>query len=127
MKRVTGIGGVFFKAQDAPALRAWYQRHLGIDVQEWGAAFPWTDGEGMPVAGTTAWCIDPAQSDHFAPSTATFMVNYRVEDLQALVKALREEGCNVLGEIVDSEYGLFAWVIDQEGNKVELWQPPAGQ
>jgi len=127
MKRVTGIGGIFFKAQDAPALRAWYQRHLGIDVQEWGAAFPWTDGEGKPVAGTTAWCIDGAQSDHFAPSTAAFMVNYRVEDLQALVKVLREEGCNVLEEIVDSEYGQFAWVIDPEGNKVELWQPPAGQ
>ena len=128
MKRVTGIGGIFFKAQDAPALHAWYKRHLGIDVQEWGgAAFPWTDGKGKPVAGTTAWCIDSAQSDHFAPSTATFMVNYRVEDLHALVKALREEGCNVLEEIVDSEYGLFAWVIDPEGNKVELWQPPAGQ
>lgn len=128
MKRVTGIGGIFFKAQDAPALQAWYKRHLGIDVQEWGgAAFNWTDGEGKPVSGTTAWCIDPAQSDHFAPGTATFMVNYRVEDLQALVKALREEGCNVLGEIVDSEYGQFAWVLDLEGNKVELWQPPAGQ
>jgi predicted enzyme related to lactoylglutathione lyase len=128
MKRVTGIGGIFFKAQDAPALRAWYKRHLGVDVQEWGgAAFSWTDGEGKPVAGTTAWCIDPTESDHFAPSTATFMVNYRVEDLRALVDALREEGCNVHGEIVDSEYGLFAWVIDPEGNKVELWQPPAGQ
>ena len=80
-----------------------------------------------PVAGTTAWCIDAAESDHYAPSAATFMVNYRVEDLDALVKALREEGCNVLGEIVDSEYGLFAWVLDPEGNKVELWQPPAGQ
>src|SRR5207237_860906 len=90
MKRVTGIGGIFFKAKDAPALRAWYKRHLGIDVQEWGgAAFTWTDGEGRPVAGTTAWLITAAQSDQFAPSTATFMVNYRVEDLHALVKILR--------------------------------------
>ena len=128
MKRVTGIGGIFFKAKDAPALQAWYKRHLGIDVQEWGGtAFTWTDGEGKPVAGTTIWSIGSAQGDHFAPSTATFMVNYRVEDLYALVKVLREEGCNVLDKIDDSEYGKFAWVIDPEGNKVELWQPPAGQ
>ena len=71
MKRVTGIGGIFFKAKDAPALQAWYKRHLGIDVQEWGgAAFDWTDDDGKPVAGTTAWSIDPAHSDHFAPSNA---------------------------------------------------------
>jgi predicted enzyme related to lactoylglutathione lyase len=128
MKRVTGIGGIFFKAKDAPALQAWYKRHLGIDVQEWGgAAFTWTDGEGKPVAGTTIWSIGSAQGDQFAPSTATFMVNYRVEDLHALVKVLREEGCNVLEKIDESEYGKFAWVIDPEGNKVELWQPPAGQ
>ena len=128
MKRVTGIGGIFFKAQDAPALQAWYKRHLGIDVQEWGGtAFTWTDGEGEPFAGTTVWSIGSAQDDRFAPSTAAFMVNYRVEDLHALVRVLREEGCNVLEKIDDSEYGKFAWVIDPEGNKVELWQPPAGQ
>src|SRR5512144_198343 len=97
MKRVTGIGGIFFKAKDAPALQAWYKRHLGIDVQEWGgAAFTWTDGDGKPVAGTTAWLIDAAESDHYAPSTAAFMVNYRVEDLLGLVNVLRAEGCNVL-------------------------------
>jgi predicted enzyme related to lactoylglutathione lyase len=128
MKRVTGIGGIFFKAKDAPALQAWYKRHLGIDVQEWGGtAFTWTDGEGRPVAGTTVWSIGSAQGAHFAPSTATFMVNYRVEDLYGLVRVLREEGCNVLEKIDDSEYGKFAWVLDPEGNKVELWQPPAGQ
>jgi len=128
VKRVTGIGGIFFKATDAVALQAWYKRHLGIDVQAWGgAAFDWTNGDGQPRAGTTTWCIAPAQSDQFAPSTATFMVNYRVEDLHALIKVLREEGCNVLEKIDDSEYGKFAWVIDPEGNKVELWQPPAGQ
>src|SRR5882724_7178188 len=104
MKRVTGIGGIFFKAQDAPALQAWYKRHLGIDVQSWGgAAFEWTDGDGKPVAGTTAWSIASEQSKQFAPSTAPFMVNYRVEDLQALVNALREEGCNVLEKMDDSE------------------------
>jgi predicted enzyme related to lactoylglutathione lyase len=128
MKRVTGIGGIFFKAKDAAALQAWYKRHLGIDVQPWGgAAFTWTDDEGKPVAGTTAWSIESPESDHFAPSTASFMVNYRVEDLHALVKLLREEGCNVLEKIDDSEYGKFAWVIDPEGNKVELWEAPAGE
>lgn len=128
MKRVTGIGGIFFQARDAPALRAWYQRHLGVDVQEWGgAAFTWTDEKGQPVAGTTIWSVSPSDDQHFVPGTASFMINYRVEDLRALVKVLREEGCNVHEKIDDSEYGLFGWVIDPEGNKVELWQPPAGQ
>ena len=128
MRRVTGIGGVFFNARDPVALRAWYKRHLGIDVQAWGgAAFDWTDAEGKPVAGTTAWSINPEDSDQFAPSSASFMVNYRVEDLHALVKVLKEEGCNVLEKIDESEYGKFAWVMDPEGNKVELWQPLQGQ
>jgi len=128
MKRVTGIGGIFFKGKDPKALQAWYQRHLGVDVQPWGGAvFSWTDGDGKPVAGSTAWNIAAAQSDQFAPSTATFMVNYRVADLHALVKVLRAEGCNVLEKIDDSEYGKFGWVIDPEGNKVELWQPLDGQ
>jgi predicted enzyme related to lactoylglutathione lyase len=128
MKRVTGIGGIFFKAKDAKALQAWYKQHLGIDVQAWGgASFDWTDAEGKPVGGTTAWLINSQESEHFAPSTAPFMVNYRVEDLLGLVKVLKEEGCNVLEKIDDSEYGKFAWVIDPEGNKIELWQPVAGQ
>jgi predicted enzyme related to lactoylglutathione lyase len=128
MKRVTGIGGIFFKAKDAPALRAWYKQHLGIDVQVWGgAAFDWTDSDGKPVAGTTAWSIHSAESDQFSPSTAPFMVNYRVADLHALVAALRQEGCTVLEKMDESEYGKFGWVMDPEGNKVELWEPPAGQ
>ena len=128
MKRVTGVGGIFFKAKDAPALQAWYKRHLGIDVQPWGgAAFDWTDSTGKPTGGTTAWSIAPEASGQFAPSKASFMVNYRVEDLHALITALKEEGCNVLDNIDDSDYGKFGWVIDPEGNKIELWQPPAGQ
>lgn len=127
MKRVTGIGGVFFKAKDARALRAWYQKHLGIDVQVWGgAAFDWQDAEGHPVTGTTAWCIHTLESDHFAPSAASFMVNYRVADLRALVKVLKDEGCSVIDGTEDSEFGKFAWVIDPEGNKVELWEPASG-
>jgi len=128
MRRVTGIGGIFFKAKDPDALRAWYKAHLGIDVQEWGGtAFPWADEAGNAVKGTTVWSIGAADGDYFAPSTAPFMVNYRVADLAALLAALRAEGCNVLEKTDDSEYGKFGWVIDPEGNKVELWQPPEGQ
>lgn len=128
MRRVTGIGGIFFQAKDAQSLRDWYKRHLGIDVQAWGgAAFNWTDADGKPFAGTTIWSIGPQASDHFAPSSARFMVNYRVEDLHALVSVLKNEGCNVLEKIDESDFGKFAWVIDPEGNKIELWQPPQGQ
>jgi predicted enzyme related to lactoylglutathione lyase len=127
VRRVTGIGGIFFKAKDAPALQAWYREHLGIDVQPWGgAAFDWTDADGKPTGGTTAWNIASAESKQFAPSTSSFMVNYRVEDLRGLVAALRAEGCEVIGDVDESEYGLFGWVMDPEGNKVELWQPPVG-
>ena len=127
MKRVTGIGGVFFKAKDAPALHAWYEQHLGIDVQPWGgASFDWTDANGKPTGGTTAWLIAPESSEQFAPSTAPFMVNYRVHDLHALIAALKSEGCTVLDTIDESDFGKFGWVIDPEGNKVELWEPPVG-
>jgi len=126
MKRVTGIGGVFFKAKDPAALGAWYKTHLGIDVQDWGgAAFTWADSDGKPVGGMTAWSV--GDGANFAPSKASFMVNYRVEDLAALLEALRAEGCDILETTDDPEYGQFAWIMDPEGNKVELWQPPADQ
>ena len=129
MKRVTGIGGIFFKAKDAPALQGWYKRHLGIDVQEWGGtAFTWADSDGKPTGGTTVWSINTENTEQFAPSKAPFMINYRVEDLDSVISALKTEGCNVLDKMDDSdEFGKFAWVIDPEGNKVELWQPPVGQ
>ncbi|BDU74447.1 VOC family protein [Mesoterricola silvestris] len=128
MGRVTGIGGIFFKAKDPAALCAWYRKHLGIDVQAWGgAAFRWADAEGKPTGGTTAWSISGEGSDAFAPSRAPFMINYRVEGLQGLLAALRAEGCEVLEKVEASEYGTFGWVLDPEGNKVELWEPPAGQ
>jgi predicted enzyme related to lactoylglutathione lyase len=128
MKRVTGIGGIFFQARDPAALQAWYKTHLGIDVQAWGgAAFTWADDAGKPVNGTTVWSVGATGSDQFAPSTSSFMVNYRVDDLASLLRALREEGCNVLEKTDDSGYGKFGWVMDPEGNKVELWQPPDGQ
>ncbi|MGA9531976.1 MAG: VOC family protein [Anaerolineales bacterium] len=128
MKRVTGIGGIFFHAKDPAALGAWYKTHLGIDVQDWGgAAFDWADANGTPIKGTTAWYVESADGDHFAPSKSSFMINYRVDDLDALLEALRAEGCNVLEKTDDTEYGKFGWVIDPEGNKVELWQPLPGQ
>jgi predicted enzyme related to lactoylglutathione lyase len=128
MKRVTGIGGIFFHATDPAMLRAWYKKHLGIDVQDWGgAAFSWVDAEGKPAKGTTIWSIDAAASDHFAPGKSSFMINYRVENLADVLQALRDEGCDVLDRTDDSGYGKFGWVIDPEGNKVELWQPPPGQ
>jgi len=128
MKRVTGIGGIFFSAKDPAALREWYRKHLGIDVQVWGgAAFTWADAAGAPMKGTTIWSIGAAEGGPYAPSTAPFMVNYRVDDLAALLQALRDEGCEVLEKTDDSEYGKFGWVMDPEGHKVELWQPPPGQ
>ncbi|MFN8123511.1 MAG: VOC family protein [Thermoleophilia bacterium] len=122
MRRVTGIGGVFFTARDPEALREWYRRHLGIDVQDWGGAvITSTDAD----AGMTTWSISPAGDPAFASGSSPFMVNYRVADLPGLLAALRAEGCNVLDETVDSEFGRFGWVVDPEGNKVELWEPPA--
>ncbi len=128
MRRVTGIGGVFFTAKDPKTLGAWYKKHLGIDVQDWGgAAFSWVDADGRPTSGSTIWSVGSADSQPFAPGTSPFMINYRVDDLTGLLEALREEGCQVLEKMDDSEYGKFGWVIDPEGNKVELWQPPPGQ
>ena len=128
MKRVTGIGGVFFKARDPAALGAWYRQHLGIDVQPWGgAAFRWQGDDNPAGVGTTIWSPFPADTGYFAPSTAPFMVNCRVDDLQALLAALRAEGVQVDDKVETSEHGSFGWVVDPEGNKLELWQPPAGQ
>jgi len=128
MKRVTGIGGVFFKARDPVALRAWYRDHLGIDLQDWGgAAFPWTGDAGHATTGSTIWSISGNDNDYFAPSGSAFMINYRVADLAALLETLRQEGCEVIDRTDSSEFGKFGWVMDPEGNKVELWEPPPGQ
>jgi predicted enzyme related to lactoylglutathione lyase len=126
MKRVTGIGGIFLRARDPKTLGAWYKAHLGIDVQDWGGtAFSWTDDDGKPIGGMTVWSV--GDGSNFAPSNAPFMVNYRVADLHALLAQLRSEGCQVLDKVDESEYGKFGWVMDPEGNKIELWEPPDGQ
>lgn len=128
MTRVTGIGGIFIKARDPDALRAWYQKHLGVPLDSWGgAAFTWVTPENPGGVGTTVWSISPMNSDYFAPSGSTYMVNYRVRDVHALIALLREEGCDVVGKVDESEFGKFGWVVDPEGNKIELWEPPAGQ
>lgn len=127
MARVTGIGGVFFKARDPKALAAWYRTHLGMEITEWGGvAFRWAD-DPAGAAGTTIWNPFAADTTYFAPGTASFMINYRVDDVHALVATLREAGCAVDDKVETSEYGTFGWVVDPEGNKLELWQPPQGQ
>ena len=126
MKRVTGIGGIFFKSKDPKALSEWYRVHLGFNVEDWGGvAFKWTDdpSEGK---GTTVWNPFKEDTNYFAPSSASFMLNLRVADLHSLIEVLRAEGCEVLDKVEDSEYGKFGYVIDPEGNKLELWEPPAG-
>ena len=126
MKRVTGIGGIFFQAKD-PCAEAWYKKHLGIDVQDWGGtAFTWTDGDGKPNEGTTVWSIGNAEADQFAPSTSTFMVNYRVENLARPPEGAARGRLQRARQDRRLRYGKFGWVMDPEGNKVELWQPPAG-
>jgi len=128
MKRVTGIGGIFFKAKDPVALREWYRRHLGIHVEPWGGtAFRWASPDNPGGTGTTVWSVFEDSPEQFAPSRAPFMINYRVEDLHAVLAALRTEGCAVDDKVDESEFGKFGWVMDPEGNRVELWQPPAGR
>jgi len=126
-RRVTGIGGIFFKARDKDALLAWYRDHLGIDVKDWGGTtFRWQTPGAPTPDGATVWSVFPADTKYFLPSAAPFMINYRVKDLASVLTALRAEGCKVDERTETSEYGKFGWVIDPEGNRVELWEPPAG-
>ncbi len=125
MKRVTGIGGIFFKAKDPRKLREWYQTHLGLDLESWGGTvFKWASPENPSGTGSTVWSIFEDTSDYFSPGTARFMINYRVENLRALLELLRTEGCEVDDKVEESEFGKFGWVMDPEGNRVELWEPP---
>ena len=124
MKRVTGIGGVFFRSRDPKASLEWYRKHLGIDSAEWGGyAFQWRQKEQAEEIGYTVWSAFPNDTKHFAPSQETFMVNYRVDDLDALVAELTSEGVEVVGDVEQHENGKFAWILDPEGRKVELWEP----
>ena len=128
MKRVTGIGGVFFKARDPKALGAWYRDHLGVPLEAWGGAvFRWHSPENPDGVGTTAWNPFKETTTYFGPGAQSFMVNFRVHDLHALMAALKAEGCAVADTVQESEDGKFAWVADLEGNRVELWEPPPGK
>ncbi len=122
MKRVTGIGGIFFKAEDPKALNAWYQKHLGFETTEWGTTFSWKETGG--AEGQTVWNAMKATSNYFDPSQKPFMINYRVADLASLMPELEAEGVTIAGPLQDSPYGKFAWIMDPEGNKIELWEPP---
>lgn len=125
MAMVTGIGGIFFKARDADSLREWYRVHLGLEIQSWGGVAFRASAAGTEGEAVTVWNIFPTTSTYFAPSSAPFMINYRVTDLAAVLAALRAEGCAVDDRVDESEFGRFGWVQDPEGNRVELWEPPA--
>ena len=127
MRRVTGIGGIFFKAKDPKALADWYREHLGMNIEPWGGSvLKWSE-DNSHGHGTTVWSPFADDTTYFGAAGNRFMVNYRVEDVRALVAQLRTEGCNVDDKVDESEYGIFGWVTDPEGNRLELWQPPEGR
>lgn len=123
-RRVTGIGGVFFKAEDPEALTAWYREHLGLDTGSGrSVVFEWREAADPERLAYTVWGPFPTTTRYFQPSTAPFMINYRVEDLDALLEVLRAEGVEVEGSVEEFDYGRFAWILDPEGNRIELWEP----
>jgi predicted enzyme related to lactoylglutathione lyase len=125
VKRVTGLGGVFFQADDPEKLYQWYEKHLGIQREPHGqgAMMHWRENDNPERRGATVWALFEKRTPYFEPSRAPFMLNYRVDDLEALLEALRAEGVTI-DKHEDSDYGRFAWIMDPEGNKIELWEPP---
>jgi len=126
MEKVQGIGGVFVRAQDREGLARWYREHLGIPVDEawWGCAFEWAK-QHEPDSAATVWSVFPADTEYFGKARPSFMINFRVADLDAMRAQLIEHGCKVDEAVEESEFGRFGWVTDPEGNRVELWQPPS--
>jgi predicted enzyme related to lactoylglutathione lyase len=125
MARVTGIGGVFLRSHDPKKLAAWYAEHLGIKLNDYGgASFLWAD-EISGVAGVTAWSVFPADTTYFGPGKQAAMINYRVDDLDALLKQLAAAKVLIDPKREDYSYGRFAWITDPDGNRLELWQPLA--
>ena len=123
MKKVTGIGGIFFKCKDPKKMREWYQTHLGLNTNQYGAVFEWRQGADSSKKGFTQWSPFPEKTKYFEPSTKDFMINYRVENLEALVEQLQKEGVTITDKIETYDYGKFVHIVDMEGNKIELWEP----
>ena len=123
MKKVTGIGGIFFKCKDPKKIREWYHTHLGLNTNQYGAVFEWRQGADSSKKGFLQWSPFSEKTKYFAPSTKDFMINYRVENLEALVEQLKKEGVIVTDSIMTVEYGKFVHIIDPEENKIELWEP----
>lgn len=120
-KRVTGIGGLFFKSKDPNASKAWYKKHLGFNTDDYGCTFWWKDKDKNDCS--TQWSPFKDDTNYFEPSKKDFMFNYRVEDLEALLKILKTENVTIVGDMQTYDYGKFAWILDNEGNKIELWEP----
>ena len=124
MERVTGIGGIFIRAKDPKSLAAWYQQHLGIGFDgNTYVNFTWKNSHHPTRPGTTVFSFFKQDSPYFDPSTSSFMINFRVKDLEALLVELEKAGISRVGELLKEEYGKFTWVMDPEGNKIELWEP----
>ncbi|GAB2795696.1 VOC family protein [Dyella kyungheensis] len=121
MAKVTGFGGIFFKARDPAALGEWYARHLGFPLEDWGGA-RFEDDASRP--GYIVWTPFAADTTYFAPSSQPYMLNFRVDDLDGLLAQLKADGVDVDGRIEESEFGRFSWIMDPEGTRIELWQPP---
>ena len=120
-KRVTGLGGFFFKTKDPDGIKAWYKNHLGIPTDQYGWTFWWKDKEGKDCS--TQWSPMNEDTTYFKPSEKQFMMDFRVADLKGLLKVLEKEGVTIVGEVEEYEYGKFGWILDPEGNKIELWEP----
>ena len=127
LAKITGIGGVFFKSKgEGAALAAWYQKHLGLSLEDFGGAIlKWPDDPAVD-GGQTVWSAADGDTQWFSPSESSFMINYRVDDLDELVAQLRAGGVEIVGGPDGDENGKFAWIMDPDGNKVELWEPMAG-
>ena len=122
-KRVTGIGGIFFKCKDPKILREWYQTHLGLNTNQYGTVFEWYQGADSTKKGFSQWSPFKETTKYFEPSTKEFMINYRVENLSSLIDALKKEGVTITDTLQSVEYGKFVHIMDIEGNKIELWEP----
>lgn len=122
MRKVTGIGGIFFKCDDPQKMKDWYAQQLGLPISEYGTMFRWRDADDPTKEGTTVWSAFDKNTTYFDPSKKDFMINYRVENLDELVKELRSSGVTILDEIAVYDYGKFVHILDPEGNSIELWE-----